>query len=88
MDGVNIVPEVAHLPAYAQHLLTDTLNGMNNPPQQICRQAIEEFKAIYLEEFGQVITGDDAQEMGIRLLQLFAILAQPPENGTDNPQCP
>jgi hypothetical protein len=85
---VNIVPEVAHLPAYAPRSLSDTLNEMNNPPQQISRQAIEEFKAIYLEEFGQTITDDDAQEMGVRLLQLFAILAQPPENGTNNPQCP
>ena len=44
------------------------------PPQQLSRKAIDEFKAIYEEEFGEMLTDDEAQEMGVRLLQFFALL--------------
>ncbi len=43
-------------------------------PQQLSRQAIQEFKANYEEEFGDRLSDDEAQEMGIRLLGLFDIL--------------
>ena len=45
---------------------------------QLSHQAIEEFKAIYQEEFHQTLSDDEAQEIGIRLLRLFDILLQPP----------
>ncbi len=44
---------------------------------QLSRQAIEEFKAIYEKEFGEPLTDDEAQEMGLRVLRLFALLAEP-----------
>jgi hypothetical protein len=45
-----------------------------DPQQQLSRQAIEEFKAIYLEEFGKVLSNDEAQEMALRLLRFLETL--------------
>lgn len=46
-------------------------------PTQLSRQAIEEFKVIYQEEFGQSLTDDEVQEIALRLLRFFGILRQP-----------
>jgi hypothetical protein len=52
-------------------------------PQQLSREAIEEFKAIYQEEFGKSLTDDEAQEIALRLLRFFGILNEslPDESG-------
>ena len=47
-------------------------------PQQLSRQAIEEFKSVYLEEFGKVISNDEAQEMALRLLRFLEALQSLP----------
>ena len=47
------------------------------PPQQLSRQAIDEFKAIYRDEFGQELSDDEAQEIATRLLRFFGILVKP-----------
>jgi hypothetical protein len=49
-------------------------------PQQLSRQAVEEFKAIYHKEFGEHISDDEAQEIALRLLRLFDTLLQPLPN--------
>ena len=46
-------------------------------PQQLSRQAIDEFKAIYQEEFGQTLSEDEVQEIAFRLLRFFGILVRP-----------
>lgn len=46
-------------------------------PQQLSREAIEEFKAIYQEEFGKTLTDDEVQEIALRLLRFFGILQKP-----------
>jgi hypothetical protein len=46
-------------------------------PQQLSHEAIEEFKAIYQEEFGKSLTDDEAQEIALRLLRFFGILNEP-----------
>ena len=46
-------------------------------PQQLSRKAIDEFKAIYQEEFGQSLSDDQAQEMGRGLLTLLKLLLEP-----------
>ena len=46
-------------------------------PQQLSRQAIDEFKAIYQEEFGRELSDDEVQEIALRLLRFFGILARP-----------
>jgi hypothetical protein len=43
-------------------------------PKQLSREAIEEFKAIYREEFGETLSDDDVQEIAMRLLRFFGIL--------------
>ena len=43
---------------------------------QLSHRAIEEFKAIYKEEFDEHLSDDDAQEMALRLLRFFGMLAQ------------
>jgi hypothetical protein len=48
-------------------------------PNRLSRQAIEEFQAIYLEEFGQHLSDDEVQQIALRLLRCFEILAQPVE---------
>jgi len=46
-------------------------------PQQLSRQAIDDFKAIYLEEFGQTLSDDEVQEIAFGLLRFFGILLEP-----------
>jgi hypothetical protein len=48
-----------------------------NTPQQLSREAIDEFKAIYQEEFGRELSDDEVQEIAIRLLCFFGILVRP-----------
>jgi len=43
-------------------------------PQQLSRQAIEEFKTIYLEEFGRALSNGEAEEMALRLLRFLETL--------------
>lgn len=45
--------------------------------QQLSREAIEEFKAHYKAEFGQLLSDDEVQEMAMRLLRFFGILNGP-----------
>ena len=45
--------------------------------QQLKQQAIDEFNAIFEEEFGQPLSSDEVQEIALRLLKLFDILRQP-----------
>jgi hypothetical protein len=46
-------------------------------PQQLSRQAMDEFKAIYQDEFGQTLSDDEAREIALRLLRFFGILSKP-----------
>jgi len=45
--------------------------------EQLSRQAIDEFKAIYEEEFGHSLSDDEVREIAIRLLRFFGILVRP-----------
>jgi len=47
------------------------------PPQQLSREAIDEFKAAYRDEFGQELSNDEVQEIAMRLLRFFGILVKP-----------
>ena len=44
-------------------------------PQQLSRQAIDEFKAIYQDEFGKALSDDEVQEIAVRVLRFFGVLA-------------
>jgi len=46
-------------------------------PHQLSQQAIEEFRTIYQEEFGEQLSDDQVQEIALRLLRFFGILQQP-----------
>jgi hypothetical protein len=52
-------------------------------PQQLSRQAIDEFKAIYQEEFGKSLSDDEVQEIALRLLRFFGILVRPRPGETE-----
>jgi len=43
----------------------------------LSRKAIEEFKEIYLQEFGQEISVKEARELAESLLSLFKIVCRP-----------
>ena len=45
-----------------------------NTPYGLSIEAIREFQAIYQEEFGKMLTDDEADEMGKRLLRFFQII--------------
>ncbi len=51
-------------------------------PQKLSQQAIDEFRLIYQEEFGQRLSDDEVQEIACRLLRFFGILRQPATNET------
>jgi hypothetical protein len=42
--------------------------------QQLSREAIDEFRAIYQAEFGVALTDDEVQEIAMRLLRFFGVL--------------
>lgn len=48
-----------------------------NTPHQLSRQAIDEFKAIYKEEFGQDLSDGEVQEIALNLLRFFGMLHKP-----------
>ena len=70
------LPIPANPPVYAHHHCPGRVRIME-APRQLSRQAVEEFKAIYHEEFGQDVSDDEAQEIALRLLRLFDLLVQP-----------
>jgi hypothetical protein len=49
-------------------------------PRRLSQQAIDEFKAIYQDEFRQTLSDDDVQDIALRLLRFFGILRQVPPN--------
>ena len=56
-------------------------------PQQLSREAIDEFKAIYQDEFGKSLSDDEVQEIALRLLRLlrfFGILVRPLPGETED----
>jgi hypothetical protein len=46
-------------------------------PEQLSRAAIDEFKTIYQEEFGMVLSDKEVREIAVRLLQFFGLLVKP-----------
>jgi hypothetical protein len=46
-------------------------------PQQLSSKAIEDFKAIYREEYSEEVSDGEAQEMGLRLLNFLKLLLEP-----------
>ena len=40
-------------------------------------KATAEFKQIYLSEFGETLSDDQAEEIALRLLRVFALLSEP-----------
>lgn len=49
------------------------------------REALEELKGIYKEEYGEELSDKEIQEMAMRLLRLFQLLRyKPPSNLTDS----
>jgi hypothetical protein len=52
-------------------------------PEQLSRQAIDDFKAIYKDEFAEDLSDDQVQEIAIRLLRFFEILQKPSRSDTE-----
>lgn len=54
---------------------------------RLSKEAIKEFKEIYHKEFGEVISDEEAQEMGGGLLSLFKVIYRPiPEDEEQTPR--
>jgi hypothetical protein len=47
---------------------------VQNPPHKLSAEALREFKEIYLEEFGEVLTDDEAEAIAVRVIKFFNIL--------------
>ena len=67
------MPDLASQPPFVRQRQAGKVDGMNTP-QQLSREAIEEFRAIYQEEFGEILSDDEVQEIAMRLLRFFGIL--------------
>ena len=68
--------ETAKVRPFFQRTLRHTVKYMT-APQTLSRKAIDEFKVIYQAEFGEEISDEEAQEMGLRLLRLLKLLLAP-----------
>lgn len=44
---------------------------------QLSKQSIEEFRVIYANEFGKIITEEEALEMATRLIGLYQLIYRP-----------
>ena len=47
-----------------------------NTTRILSNQAIQEFKAIYAEEFDEYLSDDEAEETALRLLRFFDLLIE------------
>jgi hypothetical protein len=56
---------------------------VQNPPRQLSPEALREFKEIYLEEFDETLTDDEAEAIAVRVIKFFGILAQGNDQDTD-----
>lgn len=43
---------------------------------QLSPEAIQEFKQIYREEYGEEISDDEAREVGTRLVRVFKVICE------------
>ena len=55
---------------------------------QLSPQAIQDFKRIYKEEYGQDISDDQAREMGMRLVRVFMVILKVNGSPPSPPQHP
>lgn len=46
------------------------------PSQPLSQKAIDDFKAIYQEEFGEALSDGEAREIAMRLLRFFGVLTK------------
>jgi hypothetical protein len=53
------------------------------PLRKLSPEALREFKEIYLEEFGETLTDDEAEAIAVRVIKFFRILAQGDDQGAD-----
>ena len=67
------MPYLASQTVFVRQVQAGKVDGMKTP-NQLSREAIDEFKVIYQEEFGEVLSDDDVQEIAMRLLRFFGIL--------------
>jgi hypothetical protein len=73
------MPELASYPFFDAAKLAAKLATMTTP-NQLGRKAIDDFKAIHADEFGEVLSDDQVQEMAQRLLRLFGIVLTQRDN--------
>ena len=59
------------------------VGSMNTQPQQLSREAIDEFKVIYQDEFGETLSDDEVQEIALQLLRFFGILTRDNSGSVD-----
>jgi hypothetical protein len=52
--------------------------------KQLSREAIDEFKAAYQEEFGQTLSDEEVQDIAMRLLRSFGIVQAKKEAFNDS----
>ena len=71
--SIKHLPKLASLAPYVPQSHTGKVDDMK-PPHQLSREAIDEFKVIYQEEFGEILSDDEVQEIAMRLLRFFGIL--------------
>jgi len=73
ISGSSHLPYLASQTAFVWQRQAGKVDGMK-APQQLSREAIEEFRTIYQEEFGEILSNDEVQEIAMRLLRFFEIL--------------
>lgn len=73
-------------PFYSNPQCSDILQSMKSH-QPLNRAAIDEFKAAYAEEFGEVLSDEQVIEIATRLLRFFGILTEPlpPKKESNSP---
>lgn len=73
------LPESPRSPSFLPFWRASKVGSMEIP-NQLSREATEEFRTIYQEEFGKRLTNDEVQEIALRLLRFFGIVNGPKED--------
>jgi hypothetical protein len=82
------LPNLAGLPVYDSPFSGDMVGSMKTQPQQLSREAIDDFKAIYQDEFGDILSDDEVREIAMRLLRFFGILTKGDSGSVDASNLP
>jgi len=64
----------------------DLISMPSTTPRSLSLEATQSFQEIFQEEFGEVLSDDEAQHRGVQLLRFFDMVARPDSDNAKSPR--